>query len=73
MPARTVITFSDGSRMTIDEDLDGIVSKLEAAGDGLCLLGGMPGPDRLYVNPAQISHLYEQQSRNSARFEEQND
>jgi hypothetical protein len=72
MPARTVITFSDGSRMTIDEDLDGIVSKLQAAGNGLCLLGGMPGPDRLYVNPAQISHLYEQQARNHGEIEEQN-
>ena len=70
MPARTVITFSDGSRMTIDEDLNGIVAKLEAAGGGLCLLDGMPGPDRLYVNPAQITHLYELQSRNSEQFEE---
>lgn len=70
MPARTVITFSDGSRMTIDEDLDGIVAKLEAAGDGLCLLDGMPGPDRLYVNPAQISHLYELQSRGHEQFQD---
>jgi hypothetical protein len=72
MPARTVITFSDGSRMTIDEDLDGIVAKLEAAGEGLCLLDGMPGPDRLYVNPAQVTHLYELQSRGHEQFEEQN-
>src|SRR5437763_8890808 len=69
MPARTVITFSDGSRMTIDEDLEGIVGKLKDAGDGLCLLDGMPGPDRLYVNPAQITPLYEFQSRNSEQFD----
>jgi hypothetical protein len=72
MPARTVITFSDGSRMTIDEDLDGIVRKLQTSEGELCLLDGSPGPDRLYVNPAQIAHLYELQSRTHEQFEEHN-